>query len=80
MTTKELYLKINDILLKLTEVKGYSISITYSGNPTCSKYVSYYIHYYSEIIKSNLFTYNDKGLKNKLKELELFVDERINKK
>lgn len=80
MSTKELYLKINDILLKLTELKGYSISITYGGNTTCHKYISYYIHYYDEIIKTDLLTYNTKNLKNKLKELELFVDERFNKK
>lgn len=80
MSTKELYLKINNILLKLTEINGYSISITYNGNPICSKYVSYYIHYYKEIIKYDALTYNTKNLKNKLKELETFVDERVNNK
>lgn len=79
MTTKELYLKINDILLKLTEVKGYTICITYSANPACYKYVSYYIYYYDEIIKNDILNYNTKNLKNELKELEAFVNERINK-
>lgn len=78
MSTKELYLKINNILLKLIELKGYSISITCNVDPICSKYVSYYIHYYNEIIKNDILIYNTKNLKNKLKELEVFVNERLN--
>lgn len=80
MSTKELYLKIIDILLPLFDIKGYTITINYSNNPSCNKYVSYYIHYYNKIIKNDILCYNTKNLKNKLKELKEFVDERVNKK
>ena len=80
MSTKELYLKMIEILLPLCEIKGYSISTNCSNPFSCNKYISYFVHYNNDVIKNDLLTYNTKNLKDKLKELELFVDERVNKK
>lgn len=80
MSTKELYLKMIEILLPLCEIKGYSISTNY-GNPfSCNKYISYFVHYNNDVIKNDLLTYNTKNLKEKLDSLKEFVNERVNKK
>lgn len=80
MSTKELYLNIIEILIPLCEIKGYAISTNYSNPFSCNKYISYYIHYDNKIIKNDIISYKDKGIKNKLKELKQFVDGIINKK
>ena len=80
MSTKELYLKMIEILLPLCEIKGYSISTNCSNPFSCNKYISYFVHYNNEVIKSDLLTYNDEHIKSKLKELKRFVDEIIDKK
>lgn len=81
MTTKELYLQISNILIELTKTKGYEFSINYGGGVNkCPLYVSYFIHYYDEIIKYEQLSHNTKNLKEKLNSLKEFVNERINKK
>ena len=81
MSTKELYLEISNILLKLCEIKGYQFSISHGGGfDGCPLYIAYYIHYRSEIIKFDHLSYNTKNLKETLNSLKEFVNERINKK
>lgn len=80
MSTKELYLEITNILIELAKTKGYKFSISYGGGiDKCPLYVSYFIHYYDEIIRYELLKYNTKNLKEKLNSLKEFVNERINK-
>ena len=81
MSTKELYLEITNILVELANIKGYKFSVHYGGGTNkCPLYVSYFIHYYDEIIKHGHLNYNTKNLKEKLNSLKEFVNERINKK
>ena len=81
MSTKELYLEISNILIELYGEKGYHISINFGGGYNkYPLYVSYYIHYYDEIIKSDILSYNTKNLKENLNSLKEFVNERTNKK
>ena len=81
MSTKELYLEINNILIELVNIKGYHFTISYSGGfDNCPLYISYYIHHYREIIKHECLSYNTKNLKEKLNSLKEFVNERVNKK
>lgn len=81
MSTKELYLEINNILIELANIKGYRFSVNYGGGiNNCPLYVSYFIHHYDEIIKHEHLHYNTKNLKEKLNSLKEFVNERVNKK
>lgn len=81
MSTKELYLEISNILVELANVKGYKFNVHYGGGINkCPLYVSYFIHYYDEIIKYESLNYNTKNLKEKLNSLKEFVNERVNKK
>ena len=80
MSTKELYLKMIEILLPLCEIKGYAISTNCSNPFSCNKYISYFVHYNNDVIKNDLLTYNTKNLKEKLNSLKEFVNERVNKK
>ena len=81
MSTKELYLEISNILIKLANIKGYQFTISYGGGfDNCPLYIYYYIYYHREIIKDECLSYNTKNLKEKLNSLKEFVNERIDKK
>ena len=81
MSTKELFLEINNILIELINIKGYQFTITYGGRfDNCPLYIYYHIYYHRGIIKDERLNHNTKNLKEKLNSLKQFVDEIINEK
>lgn len=78
MTNKELYLELSNKLSGLIGKKGYHFSISFNGGyDNCPSFISIYIHYYNEIIKSEWISVKDSGFKDKYKKLNDYIDEKI---
>ena len=81
MTNNELFIELSKELLKLRALNGYHFNIGINGGNklNCNTFITFYIHYYNEIIKYEHISVTDKGYKNKLQEIKDFINAKVNK-